>query len=167
MIKKMEISCDNCNKKYKNRTCFERHRSKCGNELMNIIVALTKRVEQLERQLGVQCSEPTMNFSEFVKSDFSDLIEVDWDEKASDIYRIVIEKIFLNASCIRKMDKTLVYENEWVPLGGVSHDCIESFVRSIQTKLLKNVPQGDNYFKNIIKITGVDIKKVSQYIKKL
>jgi len=60
-----------------------------------------------------------------------------------------------------------VYENGWVRLNVVSLDCIESMVRSIQTKLLKNIPQNENYFKNIAKISGIDIKKMALMIRKI
>lgn len=165
MIKKMEISCQNCSKKYKNRSCYEKHRNKCGNECMDMIIALTKRVEQLEKQLGQNYEEPDSSFQEFIKTDFSSLMKVDWDDKVMDIYLENARRIINDTTCVRKKDKIYVYENGWIPLK--ESDCIEIFARSIQTKLLKMIIQDENYFINITKVTGVDIKKVANSIKKL
>lgn len=164
----MEIECHCCHKKYVNRACYEKHRMKCGNELLDMIYALTKRVEQLEKRLEqYEPEEPESSFRDFVKTDFSEHMIFDWDDKASAIFLKNAQKILSNTTCVRQKEKIFVYENGWVRLNVVSLDCIESMVRSIQTKLLKNIPQNEDYFKNIAKISGVDIKKVALMIRKI
>ena len=164
----MEIECHCCHKKYVNRASYEKHRMKCGNELLDMIYALTKRVEQLEKRLEQhEPEEPESSFRDFIKTDFSEYMVFDWDDKASTIFLKNAQKILSNTTCARQKEKLFVYENGWVRLNVVSLDCIESMVRSIQTKLLKNIPQNENYFKNISKISGVDIKKMALMIRKI
>lgn len=164
----MEIECHCCHKKYVNRASYEKHRIKCGNELLDMIHSLTKRVELLEKRLEqYEPGEPEISFREFVKADFSEHMVFDWEDKASTIFLKNAQKILSNTTCARQRDKMFVYEKGWVRLNSISLDCIESMVRSIQTKLLKNIPHNENYFKNITKISGVDIHKIALMFRKI
>lgn len=163
----MEIECHNCHKKYVNRLSYEKHRMKCGNELIEMILALTKRVEHLEKRLGQYEPEPEITFQEFVKTDFSEFMIFNYDDRATTIFMKNAQRILENTKCASRKEKIFVYENGWIRLSCVSLDCIESMARSIQTKLLKNIPQNEDYFKNITKISGVNIKKIALMLRKI
>jgi len=132
-----------------------------------MILSLTKRVEELEKRLGQEEEHSEISFQEFIKTDFTKDMIFDWDERASVLFMKNVQKILSKSSCAIQKDKMFVYEEGWVRLSSVSLDCIETMMRSIQTKLLKNIPKNENYFKNITKISGVDIKKLSLMTRKI
>ena len=162
MNKKMDIVCHICNRKYINRTSYEKHRDKCRepttHELLRMIQALTKRVAELEKQTDFEI--PEITFQEFLNAKDFPVDEVNMEEKASVIYLEAVRKILGNTDCVKVAKKTFVYEEGgWVKLKDVSPVYIETMVRSIQTKLLTKLPQDENYFKNMTKLTSIDIKK--------
>lgn len=162
---KMEISCQMCDKKYKNRVAYEKHCTLCTGKKLSMkqmIFALTKRVEYLEKQLGCQESEPTVTFREFLKSDYK--IDVNWEARASDIYLDIVKKMIDSTSCMRMRECIYVYEGSWICLRDSEN--IGVMICSIKTKLL-NILIHKEDFKNMTKITSIDTKNIIKMIKQL
>jgi len=163
----MDISCQMCDKKYKNRAAYEKHCTLCTgkkprSDMKKMIIALTKRVEHLEKQLGYQDDEPTVTFREFLKSDYK--IDVNWEARALDIYLGIVRKMIDCTSCMRMRECIYVYEGSWICLRDSEN--IGAMVCSIKTKLLDILIHKED-FKNMSKITSIDTKNIIKMIKQL
>jgi len=162
MDKKMDIVCNICSRKYVNRASYEKHRDKCRepttHELLRMIQVLTKRVAELEKQTDFET--PEITFQEFLNAKDFSVEEINLEEKASVIYMEAVKKALRSTDCVKVAKKTFVYEESgWIKLKEVSPIYIETMVRSIQTKLLTKLTQDENYYKNMTKLTSIDIKK--------
>jgi len=180
-MKKMEISCQ-CGKKYKNRAFFEKHQYKCQsepappNELLDMIQTLSKRVAFLEKQMRELSNDfetPEETFQECLRKVKTYVIQdVSWDRKANEILLDILRDATSDTDSIKRVKKTFVYDEEtgWIKIRDLSPTCIESAARLLQTKLLVKLGENmnENYFKNISKITSIDIKKwIKENISKL
>ena len=165
---KMDITCQSCDKKYKIRSSYEKHRTLCTGKqpkinMKKMIIALTKRVEQLEKQLGVQdFSEPTITFQEFLKTDYK--MQVDWEAKALDIYSSIVMQLVGCTTCMKMCECIYVYEGSWICLRDSEN--IGVMICSIKTKLINILIQKED-FKNMAKITNIDTKNIVKMIKHL
>lgn len=163
---KMDILCQSCDKKYKTRATYEKHRDICKGKqpkrsMMNMIIALTKRVEYLENQVKPHDS-PTISLQEFLKTDFK--INVDCEGKVLNIYSDIIQKMLNYTDCMEMRECIYVFDDGWVCLRDYKN--IEQIVCCIKTKLINILIQKED-FKNMSKITGFDTKQIIKMIKQL
>ena len=143
-----------------------------------MVISLTKRVVQLETQLNEMnqtkfnidtlVSIPSTTFQDELKEKVGVDMEMDYDIKITDGFLQCVEVVFSkikHQDCVRVNYKDRVAYVFDASKGWVSfkeeEEHIDKMLRSIQTKFIRklNNNQDENYHKNVIKLTSLDITK--------